>query len=136
MPGPVVFLERLQSYPALPPAHIEYLGQLYGVAGTTNAEIRYRFYEVALLDTSTPEAKLLAQEAAKWVTGNDGTGIVKGRMKLCRPVFRAINDADASVARAAFEEYKLSFHPIARRLIEKVRHLGLNHERIDSLLYV
>lgn len=115
----VVFLERLQSYPALPPTHIEHLGKLYGVAKTTNAEIRYRYYKAALLDPSTPEAKAVAQEAAKWVTGKDGTGIIKGRMKFCRPVFRAISSADTSVAQAAFEESRLSFHPIARRLIEK-----------------
>lgn len=90
------------------------------MAATTNTEIRYRYYEVALQDPSTPEAKAIAQDAARWVVGNDGTGVVKGRMKFCRPVFRAINSADATVARTTFEEYKLSFHPIARRLIEKV----------------
>ena len=58
--------------------------------------------------------------AAKWVTGNDGTGIIKGRMKFCRPVFRAVFRVDASVARDEFVQFKLSFHPIARRLIEKV----------------
>ncbi|KLO11271.1 hypothetical protein SCHPADRAFT_855590, partial [Schizopora paradoxa] len=132
----IVFLERLQSYPALPPAHLVHLGKLYGVAETTNAEIRYRFYEVALLDTSTPEAKVVAQEAAKWVTGNDGTGIVKGRMKLCRPVFRAINDADPTLARAAFEEFKLSFHPIARRyLVRRILALCSGRSSVITRMY-
>ena len=121
----VVFLERLQSFEALPPAHIAHLGKLYSVCDTTNAEIRYRFYEVALLDPTTTEAKSIAQDAAKWVVGDDGTGIIKGRMKFCRPVFRAVNAADKNVAVKTFEEFKLQFHPIARRLIEKVSQIGL-----------
>ncbi|KAH9920341.1 uncharacterized protein B0H18DRAFT_1025042 [Fomitopsis serialis] len=70
----VVFLERLHSYPALPATHVTLLGSLYKFSTTTNAEIRLRFYE-------SSAAKTLAPEAAKWVTGEDGTGVVKGRMK-------------------------------------------------------
>lgn len=57
---------------------------------SSNAEIRLRFYEVALLDPLTLAAKRFASEAAKWVVGDDGTGVVKGRMKFCRPVFRLV----------------------------------------------
>jgi hypothetical protein len=86
----VVFLERLQSYAALPSSHILHLSSLYHFSKSSNAEIRLRFYEVALIDPLTPAAKLFASEAAKWVVGEDGTGVVKGRMKFCRPIFRYV----------------------------------------------
>ncbi|KAH9891199.1 peptidase family M1-domain-containing protein [Cubamyces lactineus] len=115
----IVFLERLQSYPALPHAHIQHLGALYGFLTTPNAELRWRFYEVALLDPSSPAAKEFAPAAAQWVVGKDGTGVVRGRMKFCRPTFRAVARADKKLAIEVFNENKFSFHPIARRLIEK-----------------
>ncbi|THH04799.1 hypothetical protein EW145_g5260 [Phellinidium pouzarii] len=115
-----VFLERLQLYSPLPPDHLAYLGDLYTISKTTNAEIRFRYYELALLDPSTVESKALASEAARWVVGDDGTGILKGRMKFCRPVLRAAHRADPEAAKRIFGAYKTSFHPIARRLIEKV----------------
>jgi len=40
-------------------------------------------------------------------------------MKFCRPVFRAVGKADMELARKTWEESKDSFHPIARKLIEK-----------------
>lgn len=59
----VVFLERLQSYPALPPPHIDHLGELYVLSTSTNAELRFRFYQLALLDPSMPESKVIARTA-------------------------------------------------------------------------
>ncbi|KAH9939046.1 metalloprotease [Epithele typhae] len=115
----IVFLERLQSFPALPSSHINLLGEVYSLASSTNAELRWRFYEVALLDPASPSAKGYAAPAAKWVTGNDGTGILAGRMKFCRPTFRAIARANRELAVEVFNANKLAFHPIARRLIEK-----------------
>ncbi|KAH9836660.1 metalloprotease [Rhodofomes roseus] len=115
----VVFLERLHSYPALPGTHITFMGNLYKLSSTTNAEIRLRFYEVAFLDPQSSAAKALAPEAAKWVTGEDGTGVVKGRMKFCRPVFRDVYKVDRELAVKYFTAKKDSYHPIARRLIEK-----------------
>ena len=116
----VVFLERLQSYPALPSTHIFHLGQLYHLSTSPNAEIRLRFYEVALADPSLAAAKSFAIEAAKWVVGDDGTGVVKGRMKFCRPTFKAIHKVDATLSVVTFSKSKDAFHPIARKLIEKV----------------
>ncbi|OCH94213.1 metalloprotease [Obba rivulosa] len=115
----IVFLERLQSYPALPSAHALLLGQLYKFAHTQNAELRWRYYEVALLDPTSAAAKQLAPEAAKWIVGQDGTGTVVGRMKFCRPTFRAVAKVDKDLAIRVFSSAKEAFHPIARRLIEK-----------------
>ncbi|KAL1952401.1 hypothetical protein VTO73DRAFT_1550 [Trametes versicolor] len=115
----IVFLERLQSYAALPHTHIQHLGTLYGFLGTPNAELRWRFYEVALLDPASPAAQQFAAPAAQWIVGTDGTGIVRGRMKFCRPLFRAVARADKKLAVEVFTEHRLAFHPIAQRLIEK-----------------
>lgn len=117
----VVFLERLQSYPALPASHVESLGKLYHLSSTSNAEIRLRFYEVALLDPKSETAKVFAYDALKWAVGDDGTGILKGRMKFCRPIFRSASKVDHDAAVKTFLESKTSFHPIAQKLIEKVR---------------
>ena len=117
----VVFLERLQSFPALPKAHIDFLGDVYGLSNTPNAEIRLRFYEVALLDPVSPAASVYAKLAAAWVVGKDvERGVIKGRMKFCRPVFRAVHAVNRELAISTYVEHKLSFHPIARNLIEKV----------------
>lgn len=116
----VVFLERLQSYPALPPPHIDHLGELYVLSTSTNAELRFRFYQLALLDPSMPESKVIARTAAEWVVGNDGSGIVKGETKYCRPVLRDASKADLEHTKAIFSENKMLFHLIARKMIEKV----------------
>lgn len=115
----IVFLERLQALPPLPASHIAHLGSLYKVVDTSNAEIRFRFYELALRDkNSVPEH--LAQDAVRWVVGDDGSGVIKGRAKFCRPVFRSIAKIDKDLAVKYFEKHKAEFHPIARKLIEKV----------------
>ena len=72
------------------------------------------------MDPTTDEAKKLGVEAANWVVGDDGTGIIKGRMKFCRPVFRYANKASPKEAKSIFIKHKTDFHPIARKLIEKV----------------
>ncbi|KAI0044083.1 leukotriene-A4 hydrolase [Auriscalpium vulgare] len=115
----IAFLERVASYPALPSSHIEQLGSLYGFSTATNAEIRLRFYNVAFRDPAADAAKSLATGAVQWVTGADGTGVIKGRMKFCRAVFKAVNRVDAPLAKKYFADYKTAFHPIARKLIEK-----------------
>ena len=114
----VVFLQRLHDLEPLPAGHITHLGILYGVTNTSNAEIRFRFYQLALKNpSSVPEHA--TEEAAKWVVGDDGTNIIKGRAKFCRPVFRSIASIDRELAVKYFEKHKIEFHPIARKLIEK-----------------
>ena len=93
---------------------------MYAFLSTPNAELRWRFYEVALLDSASPAAKEFAPQAAKWVTGTDGSGVLRGRMKFCRPTFRAIARVDRGLALEAFGARRGAFHPIAQKLIEKV----------------
>lgn len=118
-----MFLERLQSYPSLPSASVAHLGSLYRLSSSGNSEIRLRFYGVALADPLSSGAKNFAREAVKWVVGDDGSGVVKGRMKFCRPVFRAVYKIDKGLAVDVFSKSQDAFHPIARKLIEKVHFL-------------
>lgn len=45
-------------------------------------------------------------------------------MKFCRDIFRAVFKVDKDIAVKAFEKEKMSFHPIARKMIEKVGACG------------
>jgi len=117
----VVFLEKLESYPPLPSDLVLHLGTLYNLSTTPNPEIRLRFYQVALSDPSSSVAKTLAVDAVKWVVGEGESGVVKGRMKFCRPVLRAVTKVDRDMAISYWEKAKTGFHPIARKLIEKVK---------------
>lgn len=127
-----MFLKKLQSYAALPSNLIFHMATLYGLSTTPNAEIRLRFYGLALQDPGSAAAQAFAQQAADWIIGDDGTGVIKGRMKFCRPVFRDVYKADKELAVQKFLKAKMSFHPIARKLIEKVR--NSNHCKSISLI--
>ncbi|GAB1528119.1 Leucyl aminopeptidase yscIV [Rhizoctonia solani] len=118
----VVFLERLQRYDPLPALHIKSLGEIYSLDTTMNSEIRLRWYELAL-SAQEPAPLAWSTRAAEWVVGG-GKGVdagrgVKGRMKFCRPTFRAIYKVDPTLAKSSFEAHKAEFHPIARRMIAK-----------------
>lgn len=111
----VAFLEKLQGLNPLPPSHVHRLGELYSLNTSTNCEIRFRWYGIAL---ASEAGKDYAKPAAEWVVDRE-TGL-KGRMKFCRPTFRAVYRQDAGLAKEVFKEHASEFHPIARRLIEKV----------------
>jgi leukotriene-A4 hydrolase len=64
------------------------------------------------------------QGAANWVIGADDTGVIKGRMKFCRPVFRAIFKVNPDLAISTFRQAQTQFHPIAQSLIAQVRILS------------
>ncbi|PVF96254.1 hypothetical protein CPB86DRAFT_762462 [Serendipita vermifera] len=109
----IVFLEKLESLTPLPASHIHALADTYKFNSTRNAEVGLRWFELTLV---SPAAKDFVQSAADWVVDPEA---LKGRMKFCRPVFRLINKVDAELAVKTFEKNKLSFHPIARKLIAK-----------------
>lgn len=134
----VVFLEQLRTYKPLPAAHLRYLGDLYGVSSTQNAEIRLRFYNLALdiTDRDSLLAHAFAEEALKWGTGREelpsGPGVLKGRMKFCRPAFRGAGRVDKEMAKKYFEETKQNFHPIARKILEKVSSANKTEPQADA----
>jgi leukotriene-A4 hydrolase len=115
-----VFLERLETYPALPSSHVGRLDALYRFSQVTNSEIRTPFYLVALKEPTSEVAIQFVQQVLDWVVGKS-TGIIQGRMKFCRPLFRAANKVDSKKTIAAYEGARRLFHPIARKLIEQVR---------------
>jgi leukotriene-A4 hydrolase len=73
----------------LPVAHIDDLGDLYRLFMSPNAELLLRFYQVALLDPKSAKSEHYATVALGWVVGEED-GMVKGRMKFCRPIFRSV----------------------------------------------
>lgn len=114
-----VLLERLEGYnEPLPATHLFHFDQLYNFSTTPSAEIRFRFYNLVL---KSEAAKHFVQDAANWVIGVDDTGVIKGRMKFCRPVFRAISKVDPDLAKSTFSQARTQFHPIAQNLIAQVR---------------
>jgi len=115
----VVFLESLLDFPPLPCSHLVHLGNIYGMSSTTNAEIRLRFYNLVLSTPTSEAAAHFAPEATKWVVGDDGSNVIKGRMKFCRPVFRSVFQANERLAKEAWEKHRNKFHPIAKKLIDK-----------------
>ena len=104
-----VFLDALDMKPTFPAAAIKTIGKLYAFDASENAEIRNRFYRIAL--KSGPE---YAQDAASesippWRTRTlrshaDSTEWVvnKGRMKFCRPTYRGIFTQDPDLAKKTF----------------------------------
>ncbi|KAG8961519.1 hypothetical protein FRC03_005284 [Tulasnella sp. 419] len=115
----VVFIEKLQSLPQpLPTSHIRHMNKTYpSFNDTGNAEIRSRWYELVL---ASDAGKDFLHDAEKWVVGKDKHSPgVKGRMKFCRPIFKAVNRVDSDAAKKSFEANKKYFHPIAVKLIAK-----------------
>jgi len=106
------------SFPSLPFSHLYHLGTLYKISDTKNAEVRLRWYQLALAEPASEAATHFAPEGANWIVGKQ-TGVIVGRMKFCRDVFRAVFKVDKLLAQTKFEAAKNSFHPIARKLIEK-----------------
>ena len=89
------------------------MSDIYGFTTTNNAEVGLRWYGLAL---SSPAALDFAPVGANWIITP-----LKGRMKFCRPIFRLVNKVDSKLAQETYKANKTSFHPIARKLIEKVR---------------
>lgn len=77
--------------------------------------MRLRWYGLAL---SSDAAGDFAPDAAAWLVDKE-TGL-KGRMKYCRPIFKAINKVNPRLAKDTFTAHAAEFHPIAKRLIEMV----------------
>jgi len=115
----VIFLQRLESYyNPLPSTHLFYLNSLYGFGVTGNAEIRTAFYLLVLREPKSEIAIQSVQSVLDWVDGTE-TGHIQGRMKFCRPLFKAANEVDRNKTIASYCGARTLFHPIARNLIEQ-----------------
>ncbi len=49
-----------------------------------------------------------------------GQELSKGRMKFCRPMFKAVAAVDRDLATSQWNKARDQFHPVARKLIDKV----------------
>ncbi|GAA5863563.1 hypothetical protein JCM3774_006527 [Rhodotorula dairenensis] len=111
----VLFLETLGTQARYGKEAVEAFEGIYRFNANANPEIKLRWFLFAL------KAGLYASEAAHWVRD-------QGRMKYCRPTYRAIFEVDPDLARATFKQYGVGFlHPIARRLI--AQELGLEGDK-------
>jgi leukotriene-A4 hydrolase len=106
----VVFLEKLQSFPAPPirKEDVKLLGDSYGYAKSENVELVSRFFGVGLMAKQPtvyePTAELLGKV---------------GRMKFVRPLYRLLDQCDRDLAVKTFEKNKSFYHPICRGMVEK-----------------
>ena len=128
----VIFLQRLQSYyEPLPSKNLFYLNSLYRFSETRNAEIRTAFYVLVLREPKSEIAVKSLGSVLDWVVGTY-TGYIQGRMKFCRPLFKAANKVDRDKTVAAYCGARTLFHPIARKLIEQVSMLHALSECLMS----
>ncbi|KAF4754009.1 hypothetical protein FOZ63_005338 [Perkinsus olseni] len=86
---------------------VKKMNDAYGFLDT-NCEVRCDFIQLAL-SSGWEEAK---QEAVKLVTE-------QGRMKFTRTLYRSLAEVDPELARKTFEEHKLFYHPICRKMVQK-----------------
>jgi len=104
----VVFLETLESYDSLPPKYLREMNKCYGFDDTENAEIRLRWYNVALAG----DGEDFKESAAKWV-------VTVGRMKMCRPITSKLFACDEKLAVKTFLAAEAFYHPIAAAQLRK-----------------
>jgi leukotriene-A4 hydrolase len=124
-------LERLQIYQPLPSDLILHLGKIYQLSESPNAELRLRYYQLAFQDSSSICAKQLVDAAIKWVIGEDGSGVIKGRMKFCRPILQACSKVERQLVLNNWKKAKSLFHPIAQKLVDKVRSIFFVRSKFD-----
>ncbi|KAH8921077.1 hypothetical protein BT69DRAFT_1221940 [Atractiella rhizophila] len=110
----VVFLETLASQDIYPSWAIKKLDELYGLNSTKSAEVRSRWFSVAL------RANLFKEDGVEWVK-------TQGRMKFCRRFFSDLAAVDKELAIKSYTAHKEFYHPIARATIERVRAPSLTH---------
>lgn len=85
------------------------MGEHYGYATTKNVELSSHFFVLGM----QARAKEVYQPAA------DLLGKV-GRMKFVRPLFRHLKECDEELAMRTYEKNKDFYHPICRRMVEKL----------------
>lgn len=102
-----LFLETLATFEPFTAEEISSMDRNYEFEKSRNQEHKLRWYALAL------KAGQRANEAAEWVR-------TAGRMKYCRPIYRALNKVDPELAKSTFLKYGVSFlHPIARAMVAK-----------------
>jgi leukotriene-A4 hydrolase len=88
--------------------YIEHMNSVYSFASSKNAEIKSRFFIVAMKG----RWEHIYPEVAEFLSG-------VGRMKFVRPGYRGLNEVDRDLAVKTFREHEEFYHPICRALIKK-----------------
>lgn len=103
-----VFLERVGDRNPLSHDRVALMDNLYHFSKSKNAEIVFRFYQIALKAKYAP----VYADVSKWV-------ITVGRMKFCRPTFRSLYRVEPELSRKTFSDHRSFYHPLASALIAK-----------------
>ena len=104
----MVFLDTLLSFPEFSTTVISCLGSIYGLSTSQNAEIRFRYGQLALKSNFRPHFSKVIEFLGE-----------QGRMKYVRPLYRSLNKCDAELAKETFARFKKTYHPIAVAMIAK-----------------
>lgn len=85
------------------------MGKVYDYASSANVEVSSRFFVLGMQarakDVYEPASELLGKV---------------GRMKFVRPLMRHLEEVNEGLARKTFEKNKDFYHPICRRMVEKI----------------
>ncbi|KLJ06581.1 leukotriene A-4 hydrolase [Blastomyces silverae] len=105
----VVFLEQVLSFEKpLSAEQSKLMGDIYALGKSRNPEVLNLYFQVGLKagdkGVVEPTAVLLASI---------------GRMKMVRPLYRALEKFDRNIAIEIFEKNKNFYHPICRGLVKK-----------------
>ena len=90
--------------------HLDYLNKVLDLKEGYNAEVNFGYF-IAVLQ----HGKYIEDDVEEALIDFLGKF---GRMKYLRPLYMAFAKRDKETAKATFEKYKSSYHPIAQRLIE------------------
>lgn len=106
----VVFLEKVQLFETpLKASDFECMGSAYSLLSSKNVELTSRYYDIGMKagDKSVlePTTQLLSKV---------------GRMKFVRPLYRQLNVVDRDLAVATFKKNSDFYHPICRKMVEKL----------------
>jgi len=91
----------------LPAVACERMAECYGLL-KANCELRFRYLRLAL--------------GAGWAGAKDSAvdlATSQGRMKFTRPIYRALKNFDAKLARETFAKHRSSYHPICCKMVAK-----------------
>jgi leukotriene A-4 hydrolase/aminopeptidase len=107
----LAFLENLSAQEtAIPVAKLEQMDRLYELTSSRNAEIRFRWYMLAIRSSY----ERVFPFAAQFLTE-------QGRMKYIRPLYRALyaNEKGRALALETFQRHKENYHSIAQKMVGK-----------------
>ncbi|KAI8054004.1 leukotriene A4 hydrolase [Syncephalis plumigaleata] len=104
----VLFLQQLADKKMFSKEKLDLMDSIYKFTKVQNCEIRFSWQMLCLKAAYEP----IYQHVVEFVKE-------QGRMKYVRPLYRALNKVNSTLARDTFTKVRDSYHPIAARMIEK-----------------